>query len=203
MPHNNPEPDYIQYQNSYLLADLDRSVSFMRIGIGWKGGQFDGQKIDIDGSILLLDRHNQTRHDQDFIYFNNLKSAQNEVIHHGDSLTGAGEGDDESIDIDLRALHFDVFQVHLIISFYQPDQHEWDLSKVQNLYVRLCNNATQSEFARYMISEIPVNLTGCHAITALILERQGMDWVVRPEAIIHKNGLIDPASAAGLIIGAH
>jgi len=42
------------------------------------------------------------------IFYNNLASADGSVKHSGDNRTGAGDGDDESLTVDLSMVPADV-----------------------------------------------------------------------------------------------
>ena len=74
------------------------------IGCGWdeKPGSSSGADFDLDASVLLLGANNKVRNDKDMIFYGNLKSADGSVEHTGDNLTGAGDGDDESIVLELE-----------------------------------------------------------------------------------------------------
>lgn len=103
-------------------VDLTKGNAGLRrvmVGLGWDeaqqtqsrglfGGLFGGggkvEDIDCDAIAFLLDRNGQIASRQDVVFFNNLKHASGCVIHQGDNLTGAGDGDDEQIMVDLSRL---------------------------------------------------------------------------------------------------
>ena len=68
----------------------------------------DGAAFDLDGVVFLLNAAGKVRSDADFIFYNNLKSTDGSVLHSGDNRTGAGEGDDETVTIDLSKVPADV-----------------------------------------------------------------------------------------------
>ena len=68
----------------------------MTIGLGWEPRATDGQDFDLDAIAFLLNDAGKVRNDQDFIFFNNLKSSDGSVEHTGDNRTGEGDGDDVS-----------------------------------------------------------------------------------------------------------
>src|SRR6266487_5084788 len=80
------------------------SLTQVRMGLGWdamkKRGLFGfrSQTIDLDASALLFDPAGQL---VDQVWFRQLTSTDGSVRHTGDNLTGDGEGDDESIKVDL------------------------------------------------------------------------------------------------------
>ncbi|MGW4384780.1 TerD family protein, partial [Kitasatospora sp. NPDC004531] len=67
------------------------------VGLGWDVRTTTGSDFDLDASALLCTEQGRVRSDADFVFFNNLKSADGSVEHTGDNLTGEGEGDDEQI----------------------------------------------------------------------------------------------------------
>ena len=72
------------------------------IGLGWDTNQSStGTDFDLDASAFMLGENGKIPADDFFVFYNNLTSPDEAVQHTGDNLTGEGEGDDESILIDL------------------------------------------------------------------------------------------------------
>lgn len=72
------------------------------VGLGWDVNQYDtGGDFDLDAETFMLGDSGKVTAQGDFIYFGNLKHSSGAVEHLGDNLTGAGEGDDEQIKINL------------------------------------------------------------------------------------------------------
>ena len=71
------------------------------VGLGWDARSTDGAEFDLDASVFLLKADGKARSEADFIFYNNPKSAEGAVVHSGDNRTGAGEGDDEQVLVDL------------------------------------------------------------------------------------------------------
>ena len=83
----------------------------MTIGLGWEPRATDGQDFDLDAIAFLLNDAGKVRNDQDFIFFNNLKSSDGSVEHTGDNRTGEGDGDDEAIKVNLANVPSDVTKI--------------------------------------------------------------------------------------------
>lgn len=77
----------------------------------------DGAAFDLDAIAFLINENGKVRADNDFIFFNNLKSADGSVIHNGDNRTGEGDGDDETLSVDLSKVPTDVSKVILLSQF--------------------------------------------------------------------------------------
>lgn len=80
--------------------------------------QSPGAPFDLDTSVFLLNAAGKIRMPQDFIFYNNRQSVDGSVVHHGDNLTGAGEGDDEQVSVDLTRVPPDVQRIIVICSIY-------------------------------------------------------------------------------------
>ena len=64
---------------------------------------YDGQKrFRFRCSIFLVGANGKVSGAEDFVFYNNPKGANGAVEHLGDNRTGEGEGDDETIKIDLK-----------------------------------------------------------------------------------------------------
>jgi tellurium resistance protein TerZ len=128
------------------------SLTRVRMGLGWdavkKKGLFGGlknQSIDLDASALLFDGSGNL---VDQVWFQQLRSKDGAVQHTGDNLTGAGEGDDESIRVDLGALPASVATIVFTVNSFTGQ----DFSQIENAFCRLIDETTESEIARYDLS---------------------------------------------------
>ncbi len=89
------------------------------VGLGWDARTTTGTDFDLDASALLLNSSGKVGNDQNFVFFNNLKSPDGSVEHTGDNLTGEGEGDDEVIKVNLAAVPADVDKIVFPVSIYE------------------------------------------------------------------------------------
>ena len=148
------------------------SLSRVRMGLGWdavkKKGLFGSrtQSIDLDASALLFDGHGAL---VDQVWFQQLTSRDGSVRHTGDNLTGAGEGDDESIQVDLSRVPANVNTLVFTVNSFTGQ----NFSQIENAYCRLLDEtAGDAEIAKY-------NLTGSGNHTAQIMakvSRDGAGW---------------------------
>lgn len=127
-------------------------------GLGWdvaprSGGFFGGNKqFDLDSSVLCLDADKKLTDVKDIVYFGNLRHSSSAINHQGDNLTGAGEGDDEVINIDLPLIPPNIVHLMFAINIYKCDKRKQDFSMVENAFVRLVNRENNQELARYNLS---------------------------------------------------
>ncbi len=123
------------------------------VGLGWDARSTDGVDFDLDASAFLLSASGKVRSEADFIFYNQLKSSCGSVQHTGDNLTGAGEGDDEVIMIDLARIPADVQKVAFTVTIHEAEQRRQNFGQVMNAYIRIVNAETQVEIARYDLAE--------------------------------------------------
>ncbi|CDH44491.1 TerD family protein [Candidatus Contendibacter odensensis] len=143
------------------------------VGLGWDARATDGVDFDLDASAFLLGAGDKARSEADFIFYNQLKSACGSVQHTGDNLTGAGEGDDETIMVDLSRVPAEVQKIAVTVTIHEAEQRRQNFGQVMNAYIRLVNAETNVEVARYDLAE------DASTETAMIfgeLYRHGGEW---------------------------
>jgi tellurium resistance protein TerD len=123
------------------------------VGLGWDVRTTTGTEFDLDASALLIGANGKVRSDGDFVYYGQKQSADGSVSHGGDNLTGAGDGDDEAIKVDLNAIPADVDKVVFAVSVYEADTRSQNFGQVRNAHIRAVNEGDGAELARYDLSE--------------------------------------------------
>lgn len=123
------------------------------VGLGWDARATDGGDFDLDASAFLLNEGGQVRSDSDFIFYNNLRSADGSVEHTGDNRTGEGDGDDEAIKIALDKVPQDVQKVSIAVTIHDADARRQNFGMVSNAFIRIVNQADNQEIARFDLSE--------------------------------------------------
>jgi len=129
------------------------SMTKMIVGLGWDVRATDGAAFDLDAVGFVLGANGKVRNDNDFIFFNNKQNAEGSVIHGGDNRTGDGDGDDETIIIDLSKMPADADKVAVCVVIYDAESRRQNFGQVSRAYVRVVNDAGQQEIARYDLSE--------------------------------------------------
>ena len=118
----------LQKGQKVSLSKDNAGLANVLVGLGWdeaqpaKKGLFapKPQAIDCDASAILL-QNGKLCSKEDLIYFGNLRHKSGTVQHMGDNLTGAGDGDDEQIKIDLNAVPADVEKIAFTVTIDQAD----------------------------------------------------------------------------------
>ncbi|WP_425146115.1 TerD family protein [Deinococcus sp.] len=141
-------------QTISLEKTVGGSLASVTMGLGWdvakpKGflGRLLGgsDSIDLDASALLFDAGGQLL---DSVWFRQLQSKDGSIVHTGDNRTGAGDGDDEQIRVNLSRLPRGVQTVVFTVNSFTGQ----DFSRVENAYCRLLNDAGGAEIARFNLS---------------------------------------------------
>ncbi|WP_265535405.1 TerD family protein [Pseudomonas saponiphila] len=160
-------------QSISLEKTAGSSLSSISLGLGWdpvKAGFLGkmlggGNAIDLDASCILL---NSDLQKIDLVWFRQLKSNDGSIKHSGDNRTGDGDGDDETIHVDLQRLPATVEHLVFTVNSFTGQNFE----KVENAYCRIVNAGNNSELARFNLSE-----KGGHTgIVMASLTRQNGDW---------------------------
>ncbi len=77
----------------------------------------------------------------------------------GDNLTGAGEGDDEQIIVDLEGIPAEYDKIVLVVNIYQAVQRQQHFGMIQNAFIRLVDGKTNKEICKYNLTEDYSNMT--------------------------------------------
>lgn len=131
-------------------------LSKIYIGLGWDCRKTDGSPFDLDSSIFLLNGSGKVRNDSDFVFYGNLKAVDGAVEHLGDNLTGAGEGDDEVIKVNLTNLDAnasDVEKLAVVVTIHEAEERKQNFGQVNNAFIRILNDEDKTEIVRYDLSE--------------------------------------------------
>jgi tellurium resistance protein TerD len=135
------------------LSKTDPSLNNVLIGLGWDARPTDGADFDLDASAFMLKADGKVRSDADFIFYNQKRSACGSVEHLGDNLTGKGEGDDETLVVQLNNVPTDVERVTFAVTIHEAETRKQNFGQVSNAFIRVVNKDSGVEIARYDLSE--------------------------------------------------
>lgn len=168
------------------------------IGLGWDARATDGGDFDLDASAFLLGAGDKVRGDNDFIFYNNLRSSDGSVEHTGDNRTGDGDGDDESIAVDLSKVPADVQKIAVTVTIHDGEANRQNFGMVSNAFVRVVDETSGREITRYDLNE------DASVETAMIfgeVYRHNADWKFRAVGQGFKGGLGPLAKNYGVNVG--
>lgn len=143
----------LQKGGNVNLSKEAPSLKKLIVGLGWDPRATDGAAFDLDGSAFLLKTDGKVRSDADFIFYNNLKSADGSIVHLGDNTTGQGDGDDEQLTIDLGVVPADVERVVVAVTIHDAEARRQNFGQVGKAYIRVLNADGEKEIARFDLSE--------------------------------------------------
>lgn len=123
-------------------------------GLGWDVNSFDGADFDLDASAFLCDASGKvTNENDDFIFYNHPIHSSQCVKSSGDNRTGLGDGDDETLDIDLGLVPSWCEKIAITATIHDAVNRRQNFGDVSNAYIRLVNPLTGREVARYDLTE--------------------------------------------------
>jgi tellurium resistance protein TerD len=173
-------------------------LTAVTVGLGWDVRSTTGTDFDLDASAIMVAATGKVVSDGHFVFFNNLKSPDGSVEHTGDNLTGEGEGDDEAIKVNLASVPAEVDKIVFPVSIYDGGTRGQSFGQVRNAFIRVVNQAGNTEITRYDLSE------DASTETAMVfgeLYRSGSDWKFRAVGQGYADGLSGIARDFGVNVG--
>jgi tellurium resistance protein TerD len=173
------------------------TMNIAMVGLGWDARVTDGQGFDLDASVFMVGEDGKVLSDANFIFFNNKQSPCGSVQHQGDNRTGEGDGDDEQVKIELSKVPANVKKLVFAVTIYDAESRKQNFGMVNNSFMRVYNNDSGAEIARFDLSE------DASTETAMIfgeLYRNGAEWKFKAVGQGFIGGLSALASQHGVNI---
>jgi stress response protein SCP2 len=169
----------LQKGQKVSLSKDNAGLSKVMIALGWdevkqSRGFFAPKpaKIDCDASVLLL-RNGKVMDKGDIIYFGNLRHNSGTVQHLGDNLTGAGDGDDEQIVVDLARVPAEYDKIVVIVNIYEAVKRRQHFGLIENAFCRLVDENKNTEMCRYNLTD---DYSGATALIFGEIYRHNGEW---------------------------
>lgn len=188
----------LQKGGNVSLTKEAPGLTALTVGLGWDIRQTDGTDFDLDASIFMLGEDSKILSDDSFIFYNNKKSACGNVEHLGDNRSGAGDGDDEEVKVNLAGLAENVKKLVFCVTIHDAEARRQNFGQVSNAYIRLVNAADGKEIARYDLSE------DASVETAMLfgeIYRHNTEWKFKAVGQGFAGGLGPMASSMGVNLG--
>ena len=171
----------LQKGQKVSLSKGNDGLNRVVVGLGWDeaprgggllGALFASAPIDCDASAIML-RNGKLVDTKDIVYFGNLKHRSGTVVHMGDNLTGAGDGDDEQIVIDLARVPAEYDRIVMVVNIYQAAQRNQSFGMIRNAFIRIVDGRNNMEMCKYNLSE---NYNGMTAMIFGEVYRHNGEW---------------------------
>ena len=147
-------PVSLQKGQKVSLTKGNPGLTKVVVGLGWDVNQFDtGGDFDLDTSAFMLTEGGRVSQQSDFVFFGNLSHPSGSVIHMVDNLTGAGDGDDEQIRVDLSKIPANITKIAFTVTIYDAETRRQNFGQINNAFIRIYNEITGEEILRYDLGE--------------------------------------------------
>ncbi len=154
-------------------------LSNIMVGLGWdevkqKRGFFALKQsaIDCDASAICL-QNGHVRDNSDVVFFGNLRHKSGSIQHMGDNLTGAGDGDDEQILIELNKVPAEYDRIVIVVNIYQAVQRKQHFGMIENAFIRLVDGRNNQEMCKYNLTD---DYSGMTALIFGEVYRHNGEW---------------------------
>lgn len=169
----------LQKGQKVSLTKDNAGLSKVVVGLGWdevkqKTGFFAPKPapIDCDASAIVL-TNGKLISGSDVVFFNNLRHSSGAIQHMGDNLTGAGDGDDEQIVVDLNNVPASYDRIVLVVNIYQAVQRNQHFGMIENAFIRIVDARNNTELCRYNLTE---NYSGMLSMVFGEIYRNNGEW---------------------------
>ena len=136
------------------LTKKNPGLKKIMVGLGWDVNQYDtGYDFDLDAAAFMLDASGKCPTEKEFVFYGNLTHVSESVKHMGDNLTGAGEGDDEQIEVDIPNIPANIERIAFTVTIYDADVRHQNFGQVSNAFIRIVDESTGAELIRYDLAE--------------------------------------------------
>ncbi len=158
------------------------------IGLGWDTNTSStGASFDLDASVFIMGDNKKLVADEFFVFYNNLKSPDEAVEHTGDNLTGDGDGDDESINVDLSKIDPRVSEICIVVTIHDAEARKQNFGQVRNSFVRIFDS-NGTELVKYELEE---DFSIETAVEFGRIYKRGSEWKFEAVGVGMRGGLQD------------
>ncbi len=192
-------PVNLQKGQKVSLTKGNPGLSKVVVGLGWDVNQFDtGGAFDLDAAAFLLGDNGKASMSEDFVFYGNLTHPTGCAQHMGDNLTGAGDGDDEQIKVDLSKVPADITKIAFTVTIYEAEQRRQNFGQVSNAFIRIYNEENGEELVRYDLGE---DFSIETAVVFGELYKNGNEWKFNAIGCGYQGGLAALCANYGVEVG--
>ncbi|SKA36318.1 tellurium resistance protein TerD [Chitinophaga eiseniae] len=134
---------------------IDIGLSSISVGLGWEPNEGTGAAFDLDASAFMIDDNRSIPEERYFVFYGNTDSPDGALHHTGDDPTGGNSdgGDDETINVDLAKVDPRVKEILFVVTIHDAIARRQNYGQVRDSYIRIVDNATSQEIAKYELGE--------------------------------------------------
>ena len=134
---------------------INIGLSQLSVGLGWNPNEGTGYDFDLDASAFMIDSNRFIPEDSFFVFYGNTDSPDKALQHTGDDPTGgnSANGDDETIIVDLSLVDSRIQEILIVVTIHDAQLRKQNFGQVRNSYIRIVDNATGQEVAKYELGE--------------------------------------------------
>lgn len=162
-------------------------INKITVGLGWDVNEgASPYDFDCDASVFILGENGKLLADEYFVFYNNKVSPDGAVIHTGDNRTGAGDGDDESINIELSRLNPHATQIVFAITIDQAEERNQDFGMIAGSFARIYNQDTNEVLCQYLLDQ---KFPGTNALIIGRFYKSENEWIFEAFDLAYQDGL--------------
>jgi tellurium resistance protein TerD len=136
------------------LQKDNRTLTYIGVGLGWDTNETDsGVDFDLDVSVFMLNSNKKIPKNEYFVFYNNLTSPDGAVEHTGDNLSGTGDGDDETIFVNLKALSSNIEELIFVVTIHEAQMRNQNFGQVRNSYIKIFDKENNEDILKYELEE--------------------------------------------------
>lgn len=135
------------------LTKTNPSVKKFRVGLGWNPNTAVGGTFDVDVSAFVLGANDKRVSDAHFVFYSNLKSPNDFVVHNGDNRTGEGDGDDETLVIDFSKATAEEKKIVFVVTIHDAAAKNQNFGQINGSFIRICDADSGEEILKYDLNE--------------------------------------------------
>ena len=134
---------------------IDIGLSKISVGLGWTPNEGTGHDFDLDASAFMIDGNRLIPAEEYFVFYGNTDSPDTALHHTGDDPTGgnSADGDDETIQVDLSKVNNDINEILFVVTIHDANARKQNFGQVRNSYIRIVDDASNQEIAKYELDE--------------------------------------------------
>ncbi|UWX60688.1 TerD family protein [Chryseobacterium oranimense] len=134
---------------------IEIGLTKMTIGLGWDPNEGTGFDFDLDASAIMIDSDRKLITEECFVFYNNLQSPDGALTHTGDDPSGKNSDgdDDEAIIVDLEKVDPRAEEILFVVTIEDFERRKQNFGQIRNSYIRIVDNSTGQEIAKYELDE--------------------------------------------------